>query len=100
MSIDLSKLSEYGLNSEVEGSDSEERFTSSGGSESGGSSTGGASSTKHQHEIGKEETRMVLGSKVLVIIVLGVATLLCGAGAYSFTVRSEQEIFVAQVRQK
>ena len=49
-------------------------------------------------DIGKNETRMVFGSKVLVIIVLVVATLLCGAGAYGFTVRSEQEIFVAQVR--
>ena len=93
-SLDLSKFSEFGLNSEVE-SDSEDRLTSTGGSEAGTS----PSSSAARHEIGKEETRMVFGSKILVIVVLVVATLLCGAGAYGFTVRTEQEIFISQVSQ-
>ena len=53
---------------------------------------------RHQQAIGKEETRMVYGSKILVIIVLGVATMLCAAGAYIFGARAEHEIFRAQVK--
>ena len=48
-------------------------------------------------EIGFEESKLVRGSKRLVIVVLGLATCLCAVGAYWFSKQSDHESFKAQV---
>ena len=60
-------------------------------------SESGTVATTTRHEIGRDESRMVHGSKILVIIVLVLATVISAGGAYIFTVRAEEATFKVQV---
>ena len=50
-------------------------------------------------EIGKEETKMVLGSRFIMIVMLLVAAGTCAVGTYVFSVDSEFDIFETHVSQ-
>ena len=97
-----SGISEFYL-SEVENEDSDDETASE--SHDLGAGTKGLGRRKRKKagggaaptNIGKEETRMVFGSRVLVIVVLGIATVICGVGTYLYSTKFETDSFRAQV---
>ena len=66
-----------------------------------GSRTNYAESTTSSNamdEIGKEDSKLVHCSKLLVVTVLLIAAGLCAAGTYIFTLKAEYDIFQTHVR--